>query len=445
MFQKVFDFLRHGIWRLRLKNYPPGKSFLLKQLRVIVLSVRGFVEDQCKFRASALTFFSLLSIVPVLALMFGIAKGFGLQKRVENAILNNLQDFENVEGYEKMAENIISFSNSLLERTSGGLIAGIGVVFLFWTIIKLLGNIENSFNNIWGVKKPRHLGRKFSDYLSVILICPILLVISSSLNVAITTHVKDFIANFDVPNIISALILLSLRLLPFITIWLTFSFVFIFMPNTKVKLKSAFASAVVSGTLFVIAQKLYVIFQVGSAKYSAIYGSFAALPLFLLWLQISWLIVLFGGELSFAYQNVDTYEFEQESLSISYKFKKKLSLLITHLFVMDFCNEKPAKTSSEITHHFEIPIRLVRQIVFELCESGILSEVKKDDETDTAYQPAVSVNKLTIKYVLDALEGHGSADIPMEKTEVLEKLSGCLEDISKQIEKSPANVKLMDI
>jgi len=145
---KFVNFVTIDIWRMQLKNYSRTKAFLIQQLRVIVLAVRGFAEDKCKFRASALTFFSLLSIVPVIAMMFGIAKGFGLENRVQAEILKRL------EGQEEVATQIIDFANSLLENASGGFMAGIGVVFLLWTIVKLLGNIENSFNEIWGVKRP---------------------------------------------------------------------------------------------------------------------------------------------------------------------------------------------------------------------------------------------------------------------------------------------------
>jgi len=300
---KIKHFLTTDIWRLRLKNYPHPKSFLITQLRIIVLAVRGFIEDKCKFRASALTLFSLLSIVPIIAVMFAISKGFGLEKRIESVLLQRMQ------AQEQVAQKIIEFANSLLENTSGGLIAGIGVAFLFWAVIKVLSNIEHAFNDIWGVKNPRTLARKFSDYLSMILLCPFLLIIASSVTVAINTRTQAILQQFPAFSYVGPLVLLLLKLLPFLTIWALFAFIFIFIPNTKVKFTSAFLAGIVAGTIFQIAQWLYISFQIGAAKYSAIYGSFAALPLFVIWVQISWLIVLFGAELAFAHQNVDTYEF----------------------------------------------------------------------------------------------------------------------------------------
>ena len=441
MLSKLIRFLKTDIWRIRLKNYPRSKSFFLRQLRIIVLAVRGFAEDKCKFRASALTFYSLLSVVPVIAMMFGIAKGFGLEERVKAEIMLKMQTEEQM----KVAEKIIKFANSLLEEASGTFIAGVGVAFLFWAIIKLLSNIENSFNDIWGVKTPRSISRKFSDYLSVMLVCPFLLVMASSITVFVSSQVRVIIEKFDIFNVLGPLVFVLLKLLPYCTIWIAFTFVFIFMPNTKVKFKYGLLAGVVAGTIFQIAQWVYINFQIGAAKYGAIYGSFAALPLFLLWLQISWLVVLFGAELSFAHQNVETYEFEQDCLSASYSFKKLLALLITHLLVKNFCKAEQASDAEKISHTLEIPIRLVRQILFELVESGVLSQVKKGDNRDVAYQPAVDVGKLTVKYVVESLEQRGNSTIPVGQRSELEKLSDCLNTFADDIEKSPANILLKDL
>jgi len=439
MISRFRNFVKTDIWRMRLKNYPPTHSFLIRQLRIIILATRGFIENKCKYRASALTFYSLLSIVPVLAMMFGIAKGFGFEKKVETQILQSLQ------GQEEVASRIINFSNSLLQNASGGFIAGVGIIILFWTIISVLSNIESAFNEIWGVKKPRSLGRKFSDYLSIMLVCPFLLVVSGSATVVISSQARLLIQKLGFLSQNASLLLLSLNLLPYLAIWITFTFIFIFMPNAKVRLKSGILAGIVAGTVFQLAQGVYIDFQIGVANYGAIYGSFAALPLFLIWLQISWFIVLFGAELSFAHQNVDTYEFEQDCLSVSHSFKTLLSLLIAHLLVKNFCKAQKPLDDAEISRVLDIPIRLVRQILYELTESGIISEVRQREEKDIAYQPACDVDQLTVKYVIDSLGRRGNTDIPVIRSTELEKLSDCLTTFGKTIENSPANVLLKSI
>ena len=440
MLSKLIKYFQIDIWRISSKKYPPKKLFLLKQLRIFVLSVKGFKEDQCKFRASALTFFTLISIGPIVALMFGIAKGFGLQKMVEDELTLKLESQPDI------AKDIIEFSNSLLNNAQGGLIAGIGVVFLLWSVIKVLSNIENSFNEIWGVKKSRPLGRKFSDYLSIMLICPILLAISSSATVAISSQIEILIQKYSALSIIAPLIMFILRFLPYCTIWIVLTFVFIFMPNTKVRFRSAFIAALIAGTIFQVVQWIYINFQIGAAKYGAIYGSFAALPLFLLWLQISWLVILFGAEISFAHQNVETYEFEPDCLSASQAFKRRLALLITTNLVKDFSKGTPPSTAEQIAHNLEMPIRLVRLILFDLVESNILSEVKQNNNNkDSAYQPAVDTNKLTIQFVASALEQKGNANIPVEETAELNKIKDCLKTFANEFQNSPSNLLLKDI
>ena len=439
MLSKAKKFVTKDIWRIRLKAYPRGKSFLLTQLRIIVLAVRGFAEDKCKFRASALTFYSLLAVVPVIAVLFGIAKGFGLEEKLQVELMARMQ------GQEEVTEKILGFADSLLSNSRGGLIAGVGVAFMFWAIVKVLSNIENSFNDIWGIKVSRSIRGKMSSYFSMILVCPFLLIISSSATVAISGQIRNLMQKVDVLANLGPLITVPLRLLPYAVVWLLFTFIFIFMPNTKVRLRSALLGGIVAGTIFQITQWGYVSFQIGAAQYGAIYGSFAALPLFLIWLHISWLVVLFGAELSFAHQNVGTYEFEQDCVHASYSFKRKLSLLITHLLVRTFCGAEEAWDAERISHELEIPVRLVRQILFELVESGIVSEVKADNSEESAYQPGVDVGKLSVKYVLDAMEQRGYSNIPVRETVELEKLSGCLDKLAEGIENSPGNILLKDL
>ena len=363
----IIQFFKHDVWRLRERDVSGKKWVLIRGLRVVLVAFRGFTEDKCHLRASSLTFFSLLSIVPVVALIFGIAKGFGFEKNLEQLLLSKLQ------GQEEVITRVIGFARNLLDNTKGGLIAGIGVILLFWTILKLLGNIENSFNDIWGVKKSRTFGRKISDYLSLILICPILLILSSAATVVIASQVKLVISRIELLGPVSPLIFFLIKFLPYCVIWVLFTFMYIFMPNTKVDFKSGLLAGVLAGSLYQLFQFVYIHFQVGVAQYNAIYGSFAALPLFLIWLQVSWLVVLSGAELSFAHQNVDTYEFEPDCLNVSYSFKKLLSLRITHLLVSHFKGGEEALDERAIAPRLEMSLRLVRRIGFELVGAGVLS------------------------------------------------------------------------
>jgi len=439
---RIIRFLTVDIWRIRLRNLPRNQHFLIKQLRVILLALRGFYEDRCQLRASALTFYSLLSLVPVLAMAFGIAKGFGLDTTLNEQLAALATKFP---GQEQMFKDFISYADRLLENTKGGAIAGVGVAVLFWTIIKMLGNIEKSFNSIWGVKKARSIGRRLSDYLSIMLICPILFVVSSSATVFVAGRIEVLVNKIALLGAISPLIFAVLKLFPYCVIWILFSFLYIFLPNTKVNFKSGVLAGIVAGTIFQVVQWVYVSFQIGVAKYNAIYGTFAALPLFLLWLQLSWLIVLFGAEISFAHQNVDTYEFEPDCLRASNRFRKLLALRMTHQLVKNFCAGEEPSTATQISHSLEIPIRLARQLLFELTEARVLSETGTEEDEEVAYQPAQSAEKYTPKYVLEALDKRGSDDIPVAESSELDILSRCLNDFANVIEESPSNILLKEL
>ena len=439
MISELIKFVTIDIWRIRSRDLPRSRWFLIRLLRIIILSIRGLIEDKGPLRASALTFWSSLSVVPVAAMLFGIAKGFGFESALKRQLI------EKLEGQEEVVTWIIKFANTMLETVKGGVMAGVGILILFWTIIKVLSNIEDSFNDIWGVKKSRPIVRKISDYLSLMLIGPVLFIVASTITVLITSQVKIFVQKISLLGPISPFIFMMLKLLPYCAIWALFIVMYIFMPHTKVRFKSAALAGVIAGTLYQIFQGLYIFFQIGVAKYNAIYGGFAALPLFLIWLQVSWLIVLFGAEIAFAHQNVDTYEFEPDCLRISYSFRRLLSLRVVQLLVKDFSNGERWCDETEISQKLEIPIRLVRQILYDLVESGIVSPVKLNDDNMSAYQPALNPEAITIKYVLDALEKHGSDNIPVAASEELDRLSESLRTFDKLIERSSANLPLKDI
>lgn len=433
------EFLKGDIWRMRLAGLTPAKSFFIRQLRTFLLAIRGFNEDKCQLRASALTFYSLLSIVPMVAMAFGVARGFGFEKRLETQLMSRFA------GQEEVLSRVIVFAESLLENTRGGVVAGIGVLLLFWSVIKMLSHIERSLNDIWEVKKPRTLGRKFSDYLSVMLVSPVLLIVSGSATVIVITQARVIVERIAILGPISSLITFALSLLPYCVVWVLFTFIYILLPNTRISFKSGLIAGVVAGTMYQLLQWAYINFQVGIAKYNAIYGSFAALPLFLVWLQLSWLIVLFGAEFSFANQNVDTYEYEQDSMKASLSFRKLLSLRITNLLVKNFAMGGEPLTESYISQSLKAQVRLVRILLRELAESGVIIDVGTEQGGEPAYLPARDPDMLSIAYVLASLENRGTERLPVADTMELKQLRVALSELKETVEKSPANRLLKDI
>ncbi len=436
---KIIQFMKKDIWNIRQKDLAPPKSFLFKTLKVVTLSVRGVAKDRITLQASALTFYSLLSIVPVLAMAFGIAKGFGVEKGLEKMLMNAL------EGQEQVALRVMEFARGLLASVKGGLVAGAGLLILFYTVIKILSHIEKAFNDIWGIKKGRTVGRQVTDYLSVLLIGTVLFIMSSSATVLITGGITLALKKFAFLHFLSPGVSMVFQLLPVIALWVLFSFIYMFMPNTRVDLKSGVLAGMIAGTIYYVFQWGYISLQIGIVKQNAIYGSFAALPLFFTWLQFSWMIVLFGAEVAFAHQNVEMFEFEEECLGVSHNFKRLLSLRVAQFVIRRFTQGEKAWSNEQISHELEIPIRLVNQILYELVTCGILSEVMVEQEKCTAYEPARDPDTLTIKSVIEALERRGSDSIPVAQSQELDRLIESLKEFSDLTDKSQKNRLLKDI
>ena len=433
-------FFERDIWDIPSFETPGGGKWSIRRiLFIFYLSFWKFNKDNDTFKASALTFYTLLSIVPVAAMAFGIAHGFGFEKRLETLLL------ENFTGQEKVVERVIVFSKALLEDTKSGLLAGVGLILLFWSVIKVLGNIESSFNVIWEIRQDRSIGRKFSDYLSIMLISPILFLVSSSVTVFITTRITTITEESALIGYFSPVIYAVLKWIPYSLIWILFTFIYQFMPNTKVRFSSAIFGGVIAGSAYQVVQFIYIAFQVDIARYNAIYGSFAALPLFLVWLQLSWFIVLMGAELSYACQNASAYGHEPARLTLSTAAKRRFALLITHLLVIHFRDHQTPLSADQISEMLRIPFRLTRQILDDLLSARIISEVTGQNPYATAYQPALDIASLSVHFLISALDKYGSGEIPVVENAAYNAISKVLEDFSECMETAPSNCRIGDL
>jgi membrane protein len=437
--RRVLKFIKTEVWLLQTSHYHPVLGFLIRQLRIMLIAIKGFKDHRIQLRASALTYYSLLSIVPVAAMAFGIAKGFGFDTKLESELRDIMAEREEMAA---VLDYVLKFANSLLANINGGIIAGIGVIFLFWSVMKLLGNIENSFNVIWQIRKPRIFVRKFADYLSMMLIAPVLFFLSST----ITVYLSNIAGSESViGENLDPLFQFIVNLMPYLLILLLFTLLYVIMPNTKVQFKYALNAGLIAGIIFQLTQFLYIHFQVGVGRYGAIYGSFVALPLFLIWLQISWLIVLLGAEMSFAYQNLDKYKFETSALRISQKNRRLLTYLLMHTIVKKFqAGEKP-NTSSQLSNELGIPVRLVRDIIYDLLEADMLVEASTDSPKENGYVPAMDINKIDIGLIFERLEITGEDRLMADKSEHLDEFIGIQRSIYDIIHKSSSNKLLKDL
>ncbi len=406
MSEKLLHFFTDRIWWVPDSQLPPPKAFLLKSLRIILLSIQGFNKDLCSLRASALTLYSLLSIVPVIALLFGIAKGFGFEKLLKQRLLEQSADQDAV------MLQVIGFAEKMLQNTQGGVVAGIGVIILFWTVIKVIGNIEESFNAIWKIPKNRPLARKLSDYLSMMMLAPVLLVASGSLTVFIKTQVTGLIEIIHLPEFGSAFVLYLLGFLPWLIMMVLFSFIFIFMPNRKIDYRVGIVAGVITGILYQWMQWAYISLQFALSSYNAIYGSFAALPLFLIWLQLTWFIVLIGCELAFYMQNYASYCHNQRFSGLSPLLKKAVALLIMHLIVKRFAAGEAPLNSEQLASKLQLPLLVVQQTLGTLKQCRIVVPLNQENEAESAFAPAFDIQQMTIASIITALETDGVNNLP---------------------------------
>lgn len=412
------------------------QGFFLKQLRIFALAIKGFNEDKCMLKSTALTYYTLFSIVPIIALAFAIAKGFGFQENLQQQLLQDFKDQQDV------LQQAFVYADKMLSNTKGGLIAGVGVVLLLWSVMKLLGSIENSFNEIWEIKRDRVWTRKITDYLSIMLIAPIFIIISGSLTVGLKAGINNVSSQFA---LLSPVGFILLKIVAFALIWGMFVFLYMALPNTKVGFKSAALGAIIAALLFELLEWAYVSFQVGVAQYNTIYGSFAALPLFLIWVQYSWFVVMFGAELTFANQNVDHYELENDINNMSVRYKRVIALLIVNHVVKNFNEGNTAFTAMQIAKKLDLPVRLARNIIFEFTETGIFNEVKLDNDKEVGYQPGISDSKLTVKYILDKLDEKGVNQLPMENTEELRLVQSLMKSMDEALNTSQGNLLIKDL
>lgn len=427
------DFLKHGLWRIRVRELSKTKALGIRILRILVLIGEGFTKSQVQVGASSLTFYSLLSAVPILTFFFGLARGFLLQ----NAFLQWLA--RSFDEQRSVVEKIALFAKDTLDESSEGVIIGVGLVLLIWAGIRILSHLEIALNRIWEVHKGRSFARCFSDYMALLFICPIFVLFS----VTLTAYFSTSVTYLEGQGLFFRLLALMLNVIPLALLWTLFTFIYIFIPNIRVNFMAAFWSGLITAIIYQFIQWAYIRFQVGVATYNAIYGTLAALPLFLLWLYISWLVVLIGAKITFAFQNVDAYEFMTDDVHLSPRLRQILCLRITHLVVKRFDKGEAPPSSIDLSNELTIPLPLVNKLVYHLLLSGVLVEIRLAHLQSGGYQPAKNIDHLTIKDVLDMIAKNGE-EIPIPQGLGVEKI---LEYYSAEdkVRSSKANLLIKDI
>ena len=401
----IILYLRRGMWQTRREEVSPLVFVLLTILRRLVVTVKFFTTRSVTDMASALTYSTLLAIVPILAVVFAIARGFGFSKYIEIWFRDALSS------QPQAADTIIGFVNSYLVHTKSGIFLGIGLLFMLFTVLMLISNIEKAFNKIWQVQHPRSLFRTVTDYLAMFFLVPIIIVVTSGVSIVMATFASDI----EEYVVIGPMMRLFISVMPYVLMSAVFVGFYIFMPNTKVNFSAAFFPGILSGVAMQVLQVFYIHSQIFLSSYNAIYGSFAALPLFMLWVQISWSICLFGAELSYTSQNMESFDLLGQMDELSYRYRMMLSALLLGKICRRFDEAKPPYTAVELKLETNIPVRIVQQLLFEMQTAGLVTYIAGDEkDVDARYQPALSLRQLTLGLMIDRLESSGTWNLDLD-------------------------------
>lgn len=401
----IIQFFQTDIWRITQDGISPAKYVWIVVLKKVTLAVRFFTAKRVVTKAAALTYSTLLAIVPILAVVFAIARGFGYNKFIEVWFRDALKSQPEV------ADAMIGFVNSYLVHTKSGVFLGIGLLFMLYTVLMLVSNIEDTFNEIWQVKNSRSVFRTFTDYLAMFFVFPILIVLTSGISIFLAT-VADRMPDF---LMLDSAVRLLIDMIPYVLMSGMFIALYIFMPNTHVKPICAVVPGILAGIAMQGLQFVYIHSQMFLSSYNAIYGSFAALPLFMLWMQISWTICLFGAELCYTNQNLDYYDYDAQTSEISHRYGLMLYAVLMSRICKRFAEGGRPYTAIELRNETNIPIRFINDLLYRLIEARLVIEITTDEKGDTSkFMPAEDIKNLSVGVMIDRLESQGTWKIDLD-------------------------------
>ena len=406
--KKFIHFLQHDLWRIDLVHDSKLRAFGIEALRVTHLVLKGVKEDNCKLHASALTYSTLMAMVPFLVILFSIGKAIGFTKAEESLLRLSAE----------MPEAIQEFVLKLLEIVQGinpAALGAVGGVIFLYIIFKLLSGIEESFNQIWGVQASRGVADKVRNYLSVLVIAPSLMLVANAGSAAIQAFAGK-------GNWLGPVITLLIQIAPILILSLAFIAVFMFLPNTRVGFRPAAWGALTSAVLVILLQYVVLKFSAVLFQKYTIYGSFASIPIFLFWLHLNWTILLFGSELAFAIQNRNTYAEEQAAVRASMISKLWVAFSVMQEAVRIFEGPEPSFDSSAFARTNNIPVRLTNEVIEVLVRAKILGAVTSEGADNFALLQApehVSAKKI---YDLMLTDGAAPDDLGLVKIEITEQV-----------------------
>jgi len=394
------------------KQISQSNKLIFKILKLILFTFENYKKSRSDLWSSALTFYSLLTIVPVIAIAFVVTKGFGLEKLIKDEIYKTffLQD--------EILDQILIFSQRTLENAKGELIAGTGILFLIWSVVKIFSAVEKSFNEIWKVQESRTFVRKLTDYMSLIFLFPLIIVLSNGLSVILQISILKIY-----PGLIEIL-----NFIPQILIIVFFTLIYLIIPNTKVKLSTAVIAGLFSGIIFQITQSVFIYLQVSLLNYNAIYGSFSLIPIFILWQKIVWFIILLGAHLSFIIQNSYKYSYTINEINLNFSSKRDISIMCIYYLIKNYEEDRPPMSTNELSHEVGIAIGVMQDILNMLVKLNFIVEIVTSSD-ERKYKLSKNIEILSIGYIISQITEVGySQRVGEESKEILDKINKAREN-----------------
>ena len=408
-FSDIVQFVRYDMWRLTTTEMDSRhKRIGYGIIRTIVLVARGFTSKNLNDKAKSLTYSLIFAVVPILAMIVAVAKGFGVVDVIETQLNKSFL------GETNLVPTIMEMVERYLETAQDGLFIGIGILILLWAIYSFFQSVETAFNKIWNVKRSRSVLHQLITYIAIVVLIPVLIVCSAGINIFVHSAVEGI---EHIGGIHEFFHQSGGKFLQFLMCWLFFTWMYIAIPNTKVKFMSALIPGIIMGSLFQLLQMFSVYLITLLSRTSIVYGAFATIPILMTWLQYTSLLILIGAEMSYAIQNNEEFEYEQDLNKMSRGYKDFIMMYLLSTIIKRFEADEEPVTAHELAIRDNLPIRLVNQLLSRLVETNVLREVFKEDEEDRTFQPALDTHKISVGMVLDRIDHQGTEEFLQSSTQ----------------------------
>lgn len=412
-FSDIIQFVRYDMWRVTTTELDSAfKRIGYGIIRTIVLVARGFSSKNLNDKAKSLTYSLIFAVVPILAMIVAVAKGFGVADVIERQLNASFL------GDTGLVPTIMAMVDRYLETAQGGVFIGVGLLILLWAVYSFFQSVETAFNKIWNVKNSRSILRQATTYIAILVLIPVLIVCSAGINIFVHTTVESTIHVEAIHNFLRTS---GVKFLQFVMCWLLFTVMYIAVPNTKVRFMSALIPGVLMGTLFQLLQMLSVYIIASLSRTSIVYGAFATVPILMTWLQYTSLLILIGADMSFAIQNNEEFEYEQDLNSMSRRYKDFIMLYLLSVIIRRFENDEVPLTAHELAIRDNLPVRLVNQLLSRMTETGILREVYTEGVEEKTFQPALDTHKISVGMVISRIDKQGTELFLQKPSEEMQK------------------------